>query len=540
MQPTGAAVPFNYKRIALPDRPAAVSMLDVLPSELAAIFATPCVLIDVIPRAQQQSARCFHSVPQQQYLQLLRRLLALNMVRMHFNGPDMSPVGLFAVPKGEDALRLIADARPGNARRVGGWQFDVRLPSPEDFAALRVPPGVRLLRAKHDILAMFHQLLTPLWMQRLFALPELSPYQLLSLGLDPRGPTVPCLSTLPMGFTDSVLLAQAIVENLMAPVIPRQRFLHNRPDINEAPVLSIYIDDIIPLALETHKTAFLELDAHIEAALDAARLPSNTAKRVRPTLDDMDAMGCTLRTSAQGAVLSPSVKRKAQLYATTLSVLRRGTCTGEEMNRLLGLWAWSFLLCRSAFSIFHAAYRFVHTAHSRTFRLWGSVRRELLTALATLPYLVAPLTLQPAPRIYAVDASHWGGALVSTPRVRLSKAVTPWRLHWGRQWQRLEHINALEMRAATSVLLRHAHSDIPLLSDSTVAIGVLRKGRSSSWHLNTIARRFHYLQLASASRLVLRHIPSANNPADAHSRGLRPWSVTKFAWMSVPQTFDVP
>lgn len=179
------------------------------------------------------------------------------------------------------------------------------------------------------------------------------------------------------------------------------------------------------------------------------------------------------------------------------------------------------MLCRSAFSIFHAAYRFVHVVRTRIFRLWSSARRELLCALASLPFLAAPLTLHQAPRLYAVDASHWGGAVVSTPRDG-HRLVTPWRLHWGRQWRRLEHINALELRAMAPVLHRHFRADIYVLSDSMVAIGVLRKGRSASWHLNTIARQFHYLQLLSGSRLCLQHVASEDNPAHAHFRGLRP------------------
>ena len=67
---------------------------------------------------------------------------------------------------------------------------------------------------------MFHQLRTPDWMHKLFALPELSPDQLRALDLDPYGPSVPCLATLPMGFEDSVFLAQAIIEHLLKPLIP--------------------------------------------------------------------------------------------------------------------------------------------------------------------------------------------------------------------------------------------------------------------------------------------------------------------------------
>ena len=149
-------------------------------------------------------------------------------------------------------------------------------------------------------------------------------------------------------------------------------------------------------------------------------------------------MGCAIRDGPNGPLVSPSVKRKNKIFALTLACLKKGKCSGKEMEILLGHWAWLFMLCRSAFSIFHAAYRFVHVARTRVFRLWSSARRELLCALASLPFLAAPLTLRQAPRLYAVDASHWGGALVSSP-LNEHRLVTPWRLHWGRQWHRLEH-----------------------------------------------------------------------------------------------------
>ena len=130
-------------------------------------------------------------------------------------------------------------------------------------------------------------------------------------------------------------------------------------------------------------------------------------------------------------------------------------------------------------------------------------------------------------------------SLVSTALAAKRRCVTTWRLHWGRQWQRPEHINALELRVLAPILPRHLRADIAVLSDSMVAIGVLQKGRSSSWHLNAIARRFHYLELLSGSRLCLQHVASADNPADAHSRGIRPWSVTKFSWEHIAHLHDI-
>jgi hypothetical protein len=124
----GVAVPFDQARLALPERPAAVHLLDVLPPTLARLFEAPNRLIDLVPRSSRPRARCYHAVPNEQYLPLLRQLLPLNMIKLHWYQNDLSPVGLFAVPKGDCDLRMIADARPGNARREGGLALDVTLP----------------------------------------------------------------------------------------------------------------------------------------------------------------------------------------------------------------------------------------------------------------------------------------------------------------------------------------------------------------------------------------------------------------------------
>jgi hypothetical protein len=124
---------------------------------------------------------------------------------------------------------------------------------------------------------MFHQLRMPDWMHKLFALPELLPDQLRALDLDPCGPSVPCLATLPMGFEDSVFLAQVIIEHLLEPLIPRARFLHHRPDISVGPVVSLYIDDIIPLALVQHRDTLILAPRCSHALRRPLRTPASRA-----------------------------------------------------------------------------------------------------------------------------------------------------------------------------------------------------------------------------------------------------------------------
>jgi hypothetical protein len=91
--------------------------------------------------------------------------------------------GVFGVVKDANAgsLRLIIDARPANQLRVGGTPMPVRLPTPEDLAALQVPAvspttgrPPKLWTSKRDVSNFFHQLIIPPWMQDILALPALN------------------------------------------------------------------------------------------------------------------------------------------------------------------------------------------------------------------------------------------------------------------------------------------------------------------------------------------------------------------------------
>ena len=275
--------------------------------------------------------------------------------------------------------------------------------------------------------------------------------------------------------------------------------------------------------------------------MQRARLPENVSKRVAPTSDTVPVLGNSLRNTALGPVLSPTPERTHKLVARTSYVLHQGSCTGKNMERLLGDWAWTLLLWRPAFAILHAAYRFARCAGATEYTLWPSVRRELAGLLAVLPFIRAPLALQPASRVYASDAStEYGGAVVSTLAARWPSETSCrpqlWRLEWMRPWvgpERAEHINSLEFRAAIASARTVCRRRISLLCDSQVVVGIVNKGRSASFGLNVLARRLMGCLLLSSSRLRAAYVPTDINPADGHSRATR--EATRFSTEPLPR-----
>ncbi len=90
-----------------------------------------------------------------------------------------------------------------------------------------------------------------------------------------------------------------------------------------------------------------------------------------------------------------------------------------------------------------------------------------------------------------------------------------------------EHINIMEGKAFLAALRwvlrrpdRHRRRVVVLI-DSRVWIGAAAKGRSSSVPLLRLLRRVAAMVLASGVVVHYVYVPSAHNPADAPSRGIR-------------------
>jgi hypothetical protein len=259
---------------------------------------------------------------------------------------------------------------------------------------------------------------------------------------------------------------------------------------------------------------------------------------IPPTSAGIECLG--LEIDGVNRTVGLSVPKLQRLLLDTRALLLRGSCTGFDLARLIGRWSWCILCCRPAFAVFSAVYRFIETAHRRTFFLWESVRRELVVIMGLAPVLFSSLDMPWFDRVVASDASTVGlgvvAARVPSDRV-LSIASRPpvavpsppvdgisWSRIISSPWREPEHINVLETRAVTTAV-RWALSSpdsigrrLLLLSDSQVVVYAISKGRSSAFE---ILRRLRYLSalvLASGMQLLLRWIPSTANPADGASR----------------------
>lgn len=174
------------------------------------------------------------------------------------------------------------------------------------------------------------------------------------------------------------------------------------------------------------------------------------------------------------------------------------------------------------------------------------------------PLLHADLSAPFSDRVYATDASNWGAGVcyvhaancwspdiaIRAGSARVGEvgpiiSAVPqlaWRTAVSSAWgPTSRHINRLEGQAAIMGLRHAARSTrlwgtrITFLLDSSVMVGALRKGRSSSWDLNRVCRRSAALQFAMlASALCgpgappLSTLPTGLHAGDVMSP--RPWA----------------
>lgn len=588
------AVPLVASRVALPETAGAVNLVEVLPPHLRAFYASPAPLLlstaqvqarreqrhrdheraygRTLPSAQPPRARVFAS--HDEYVALVRRMVTAGM--LDFTTTPAVVNGLFGVPKGDDgSIRLIVDARPANDLFTG--PAPVQLPTPDLMANLSVSSSslgaqnkgsggsgggsdsvtrVPLYVAKVDLSNYYHQLKLPSSLQPFFALPPLSAATIsadVSARFGENTMVYPMCTTLPMGWSHSVLLAQAVHEHIAttaAGLHPHDRITNNNDFRIDRTRHQLYIDDCILFGTDPHDV-FQQQQRYI-MAMQRIGLPISPKKVTLPSADGVECLGLLVHGRDHTVGLAP--ERMVNLCLDTHAVLAAGQCTGAQIARLLGRWTWACLAARPALSVLSSAYRFVEVAKRRRFQLWPSVARELAALVGLAPLLVTDLGAGWCDKLIATDASEVGaGVTVAAVPADAAEAIAhagnnDQRLHVlaeldpsfttiiSSRWWTSEHINVLESRSLVLAvrwllsLRRPQPMRVCMLSDSSVVVGAVNKGRSSSHPLLRRLRHLAALLLASGHRLAVRWIPTDLNPADAPSRGFGRWPTIGPEW----------
>ena len=559
--------------VSLPQQAGTADLMSVLPPHLQVVYSKPELLLQ--PPCVKLATRKAFMCSQSEYLLLLQRMIDKDMIT--FTIKPRAVNGLFGVDKdGGASIRLIIDARPVNSMFVPSPP--VSLPTPDLVAQFDVPIGTTLYAAKVDLDNFYHRIRLPEVWWPYFALPHITAGDLSLAGYPADAIVYPCCKTLPMGFSHSVFIAQAVHEHIIDTCVPLlrrcDRVVRCPFDPSSAATItvndqqlplctsqldpptgdfhidrmrhSVYIDDLNIYGTDPDAIN-AAMDEYI-AAMDSECLPAKPSKVVRPTADGVECLG--MYVHGRTAEVGMSVPKLQVLRASTMRLLDIGECTGRELAHLVGRWNWAMLVRRPAMSVFSAVYRFIECAHDARFTIWPSVRRELWCISRLAPLLFASINCQWAPVVIASDASEQAAGVVFTEHDKVdtiaSITTTPgtdvghgiesfvndnkWKTAISHRWYEEEHINALEMRAALAAVRwsvkrpdvlqpsSTTHRRVLLLCDSSATLGAINKGRSSSHRLLRPLRSMSALMMGAGIYLKVKWIPSALNPADGPSR----------------------
>lgn len=538
-------VPIHADKLALPTDNNTVNMLDVLPPALALLYSDPTNILCSQPPAHTPKPTVFAS--HEEYLATIHRLDASDM--LSYTTEPKAINGMHATTKPDGSQRLIIDARPANAQFLPPAK--VRLSNPSDIASLTCDTQIEQNGCKVDQDNFFHRFRLPAAFHPYFALPAVRAADVgLSHVYGPDTMVHPCINRLPMGWSHSVLLAQAAHEHIVYSsglLQPTDAIsADNDRQLNRMRHL-IYVDDLIIFGAD--KRAVQDLQRrYIQLMVDTGFVIKDP-KVVLPTSAPIPALGHQFDGQNHQYGAKPS--KLLQLISDTAAMLSKGTATGRELASLVGTWTWMALVRRPVLSVFSAVYRFQRVADRRRFVLWPSVRKELFTISGFAPLLFADIGAQYSATAIATDASALGFGVVTAPitttqshtcaaasgapalphitQPQRDAIVTATDLDWtttiSAPWKApLTHINYGELSAANTATKWAAKQQrfrghrLVLFSDSTTVVGALAKGRTSSFKLLSIIRKFAATCLVSNIRIVPVWLPSDCNPADRPSR----------------------
>jgi hypothetical protein len=174
-------------------------------------------------------------------------------------------------------------------------------------------------------------------------------------------------------------------------------------------------------------------------------------------------------------------------------------------------------------------------------RLSNSVRDALLWWRRKIADASLYRQLRPIPElrdigIYVDASTSWGIGIIIGERWHAFRLTATERgPDMGITW--LEAV-AIELVVSFIAQLGYTNAHILVRSDNTGAIGAHSKGRSPSYPMNLCARRTFTIACRHMILLSYTYVASADNLADAPSRGIPAPHTPPSAWL--PRLFELP
>eukprot|EP00438_Fugacium_kawagutii_P009652 Skav215001 [mRNA] locus=scaffold508:1001281:1007076:- [translate_table: standard] len=334
-------------------------------------------------------------------------------------------VGLFAVPKDEDWDRLIINPTVLNSRMYPYSRYTKSLAPGALLSLLSLDDEHSFRYCADDLSDFYYTFKVPRARARRNCIGT-KVYRSEVQGLscfDPShsGPFFPALATLAMGDSHAVEVAQgshyALLQLEAGCMQPSETLEYRKPIPRSNFVELLAIDDHV--GVQKVKTSELkhQLPARDTIVFEQANrayakvgLVSHAGKQRR-----FETQGTILGADfdgVRGRVSAPRARVQLLIWVTSI-ICRKGTCTRQILLSLLGCWIHVILFRRPLLSLIDALFKEgFDKPPNIVFCLSKHARHELMSLCLLGPCAQADLRVEFAPKIFALDASPWGGGIV--------------------------------------------------------------------------------------------------------------------------------
>ena len=343
---------------------------------------------------------------------------------------DGKPIlgGLFGVPKMEEAdgipvLRLIMDLRPINQcfESVAG---DLgTLPMLSQLFPLEIFADENVLLSSEDIKAMFYIVGLPDVWRPLLAFGREVPQ---NLAIPGAGPCVLCSRVLPMGFINSVAVAQALHREIVNCAVDRfgisrdAEIRRDQPLPSSATAYRVYLDNFDVLARTNREASHLlegqlgPLASELRQVYEELKIPVNEKKSVKSGL--CGEMQGALVDGVKGTI-SPKPDKIARYLRGAWYLLQSRRTDLKRIQTVAGGLVYLFSYRRCLMSCLNEVWKFI-SDFKGCLHQWKeipqAVKTEIFCSMSLAPLAVMNLRAPYDAMATASDASESGGGLSYT------------------------------------------------------------------------------------------------------------------------------
>ena len=343
--------------------------------------------------------------------------------------------GLFGVSKGEfdgpwEVMRLIMNLVPIN-RVCRSMDGDVStLPSWAGMSPLCLMPEEDLIVSSEDVRCFFYIFKIPDAWHRYMAFSRPLP---MSLCGPKAGKWYPCSSVLPMGFKNSVSLAQHIHRFIVGralrrmPMGPEAEMRKDRPFTSSNPFFRIYLDNFDELS---------RVSKRVSEAIAGKVSPLITGLREEYVIlgvprHPKKGVASSLRAEVQGAIIDgkegiafPKPEKVLKYAQLGMMLLDADQCTQKQVQVVGGGFVYCAMFRRPLLGSLNALWTFISSFEGYPpvvkLDIPAMVKMEIARFIGMLPLAYMDFRCKISKQVTASDASETGGGIT------VSAGATPW------------------------------------------------------------------------------------------------------------------